>query len=172
VAVWREGDLDRSVRSALAGERSEDGGQDIVELRGFFRGHGLASFVCPAHWPQGRRAAPEGSNPEGACSHDPGVIGGVRSTYCSKAFEGVRKAVRTEFEAAQVSSFEAPEKRDDLIYGNFKFKGGHFARLSLSWADVEAAIASFAEKGHPDAVVLERAGQLASAIGDQVKNSD
>ena len=64
------------------------------------------------------------------------------------------------------------ENCDDLIYGNFEFKGGPFARLSLSWADVEAAIASFAEKEHPNAVVLKRAGQLASAIGDHVKNSD
>ena len=66
----------------------------------------------------------------------------------------------------------AAEKRDDVVYGNFEFKGGPFARLSLSWADVEAAIASFAEKGHSNAVVLERAGQLASAISDHVKNSD
>ena len=80
--------------------------------------------------------------------------------------------LHSDAEISPHTFYRDAENCDDLIYGNFEFKGGHFARLSLSWADVEAAIASFAEKEHPNAVVLKRAGQLASAIGDHVKNSD
>jgi hypothetical protein len=46
------------------------------------------------------------------------------------------------------------------------------ARASIAWGDVEALVAKFAEKDHPAALRLMRAGKLASAVENLAKNSN
>jgi hypothetical protein len=45
-----------------------------------------------------------------------------------------------------------------------------YLRIIATWEDVESLIESFAKNGHPEAVRLERAHQLAATIEALVKN--
>jgi hypothetical protein len=45
-------------------------------------------------------------------------------------------------------------------------------RVSLDWSDLEAILRKFSEMGHTEAVRLECARKLASAIEDVAKNSN
>jgi hypothetical protein len=45
-------------------------------------------------------------------------------------------------------------------------------RVSLDWPDVEAIIRAFSQIGYPEAVRLERARKLATAVEEFAKNSN
>ena len=70
------------------------------------------------------------------------------------------------------SGFRGAENSDDHIHAHFSLGNGQTARLTLTWADVEAAIATFVEKGHSAARVMDFGSKFASAIGDYGKISD
>jgi hypothetical protein len=67
------------------------------------------------------------------------------------------------------------EASDTLIHTHFTFDDYRgdppHARASITWADVEELVAKFAEKDHPAALRLMRAGKLASAVEELAKNS-
>jgi hypothetical protein len=65
------------------------------------------------------------------------------------------------------SGFRGAKNCDDHIHAHFSLGNGQTARLTLTWADVESAIETFVEKGHPAARVLDSASKLASAICDR-----
>jgi hypothetical protein len=71
---------------------------------------------------------------------------------------------------------ESPEEDREayVIDEHFGFGTEKTSQLvvALTWRDVEAVIAVFAKMDHPQAVKLERARELATAVENLVKNSN
>jgi hypothetical protein len=74
------------------------------------------------------------------------------------------------------SAVRGAENSADVIHIHFEFDDYRgdtpHARVSLTWTDVEAAIISFAAKGHPSALRIQQAERLAAAVKDISKTSN
>lgn len=72
------------------------------------------------------------------------------------------------------SGYRGAANDDDFIHNHFVFDDypgeQPHARVSLKWADVEAIIDTFAKKGNPDALHLQRVRKLAVAMAEFMEN--
>jgi hypothetical protein len=79
-------------------------------------------------------------------------------------------------EFSERNYFRSADTSGDMIHAYFTFEKlrgeSPHGRVSLSWEDVEAAIAALANKGHPSARVLQGAEKFAAAICEIAKNSN
>ncbi|MFO1101811.1 MAG: hypothetical protein U1E20_02775 [Methylocystis sp.] len=68
------------------------------------------------------------------------------------------------------------EAADEYVHTHFSFEDypgdPPHARVSIAWADVEALITRFADKGHPVALRLLSADKLAGAVEELTKNTN
>jgi hypothetical protein len=75
------------------------------------------------------------------------------------------------------STFVGGDDGGDRVYNHFHSFGNGIDNtssfnVSIEWSDVEAIIRTFFEKGHPEAVRLERARELALAVAGVAQNSN
>jgi hypothetical protein len=75
-----------------------------------------------------------------------------------------------------VSSYRGAKNDADCIHSHFAFDDylGEMphARVSIKWADIEAMVNAFAIKGHPGALRMQRADQLATKVEELAKHSN
>jgi hypothetical protein len=83
-------------------------------------------------------------------------------------------AYQADSDRYSVCEYGDKEPTADVLSLKFGASSERFSdfEVSLKWSDVEALIRVFSDKGHLEAVRLERARKLATAVEEIAKNSN